>query len=58
MLTKPFDILVILRIPIANSEVFLEFKSVGSGLLKFKHFRRKTPTKNEMQQFLKSCAER
>lgn len=28
MLIKPFDILVILGIPIGNSEVFLEFKSV------------------------------
>jgi hypothetical protein len=27
MLIKPFDILVILDIPIGNSEVFLEFKS-------------------------------
>lgn len=28
MLIKPFDILVILGIPIGNSEIFLEFKSL------------------------------
>jgi len=69
MLIKPFDVLVILGIPIGNCEVFLEFKSVRnySSLNIFEAKYRKQIKCSKMEEFsiiktspqyLKLCEER